>query len=162
MNRSLTNVIFGGYGTAPTKGKVESCDVETHKCHQEIDANSERRAARGGLWGFHGYLPSPRPPSSPALCLFSFSSLAAASEMLRDADRVIIVPGYGMAVANAQHTISALATLLKDKGCEVQCSTEGSTWKYRHGRGTGRGIAEALQRGMGTSKVREAAQCTRR
>ena len=35
--------------------------------------------------------------------------------MLRDADRVFIIPGYGMAVANAQHTISALTTLLKDK-----------------------------------------------
>eukprot|EP00798_Chlamydomonas_sp_ICE-L_P011249 gene11249-18874_t len=40
--------------------------------------------------------------------------------MLRDADRVLIVPGYGMAVANAQHTISTLSTLLKDKGATVK------------------------------------------
>ena len=41
MNRSLTNVIFGGYGTPPVAGKVESCDTETKKCHQEIDINSK-------------------------------------------------------------------------------------------------------------------------
>ena len=41
MNRSLANVIFGGYGVAPTKGKVESCDTQTHLCHQEIDVNCE-------------------------------------------------------------------------------------------------------------------------
>ena len=42
------------------------------------------------------------------------------SEMLREADHVIIVPGYGMAVANAQHTICTLSTLLKDKGTTVK------------------------------------------
>ena len=146
-----------------------ACDVETHKRHQEIDANSEwreGREGRGGLWGFLiisclRCVPSlhTRPPSSLALCLFSLSSLSAASEMLRDADRVIIVPGYGMAVANAQHTISALATLLKDKGCEVQCSTGGSTWKYRLRRGSG--AWDDATQGWGGGARYGAPQCTR-
>jgi NAD(P) transhydrogenase len=37
MNRSLTNVIFGGYSAPEKKGKSESCDVETKLCHTEVD-----------------------------------------------------------------------------------------------------------------------------
>ena len=35
------------------------------------------------------------------------------------ARKVIIVPGYGMAVAQAQHKVRELASLLEKKGCEV-------------------------------------------
>jgi len=35
------------------------------------------------------------------------------------AQRVVIVPGYGLAVAQAQHTIRELATLLEQRGVEV-------------------------------------------
>jgi len=35
------------------------------------------------------------------------------------ANRVIVVPGYGMAVAQAQHVVRDLAKLLEDKGVEV-------------------------------------------
>lgn len=47
--------------------------------------------------------------------------VATAAETLREANNVVIVPGYGMAVANAQHTVCTLSTLLKDKvgGCTV-------------------------------------------
>ncbi len=38
MNRSLANVIFGGYSVAK-KGPVELCDTETQLCHTEIDIN---------------------------------------------------------------------------------------------------------------------------
>jgi len=42
-------------------------------------------------------------------------------EMLLDtADRVVIVPGYGMAVAQAQHAVAELAQLLDDDGIEVE------------------------------------------
>ncbi|MEO0367325.1 MAG: Re/Si-specific NAD(P)(+) transhydrogenase subunit beta [Pseudomonadota bacterium] len=37
-----------------------------------------------------------------------------------DADQVVIVPGYGMAVANAQHPVSDLTKMLKDKGVNVR------------------------------------------
>jgi NAD(P) transhydrogenase subunit beta len=36
------------------------------------------------------------------------------------ARRAVIVPGYGMAVAQAQHVVRDLANLLNDRGCEVE------------------------------------------
>jgi H+-translocating NAD(P) transhydrogenase subunit beta len=39
--------------------------------------------------------------------------------MLAYADRVIVVPGYGLAVAQAQHTVRELADLLEQRGVEV-------------------------------------------
>ncbi|MFA5072609.1 MAG: NAD(P)(+) transhydrogenase (Re/Si-specific) subunit beta [Nitrospirota bacterium] len=47
------------------------------------------------------------------------SALDAAS-MMRYARRVIIVPGYGMAVAQAQHKVWELAKLLEEAGVEVK------------------------------------------
>ena len=42
-------------------------------------------------------------------------------EMLLDvADRVVIVPGYGMAVAQAQHAVAELAELLESNGIDVE------------------------------------------
>jgi NAD(P) transhydrogenase subunit beta len=42
-------------------------------------------------------------------------------EMLLDvADRVVIVPGYGMAVAQAQHAVAELAELLEEDGVDVE------------------------------------------
>ena len=43
-----------------------------------------------------------------------------AGYMLAYADRVIIVPGYGMAVAQAQHKIWELVQLLQDRGVDVK------------------------------------------
>jgi NAD(P) transhydrogenase subunit beta len=40
--------------------------------------------------------------------------------VLADARRVVIVPGYGMAVAQAQHTVRDLANLLEQRGTEVE------------------------------------------
>ena len=40
--------------------------------------------------------------------------------MLDGAQRVIIVPGYGMAVAQAQHTVRQLAHMLEEKGTKVE------------------------------------------
>ncbi|MBR8347996.1 Re/Si-specific NAD(P)(+) transhydrogenase subunit beta [Burkholderia ambifaria] len=42
------------------------------------------------------------------------------AELLREAKRVIIVPGYGMAVAQAQHTVFELTKLLREKGVDVR------------------------------------------
>ncbi len=39
--------------------------------------------------------------------------------MLSYAQKVVIVPGYGMAVAQAQHSVAELAALLEEKGIEV-------------------------------------------
>ena len=42
------------------------------------------------------------------------------AQMIGDANNVVIVPGYGMAVANAQHPVSDLTKILKDKGVNVR------------------------------------------
>jgi len=45
---------------------------------------------------------------------------AETAELLRDAKSVIIVPGYGMAVAQAQHTVYEITKLLREKGINVR------------------------------------------
>ncbi|KVF23095.1 NAD(P) transhydrogenase subunit beta [Burkholderia vietnamiensis] len=47
-------------------------------------------------------------------------SATETAELLREAKRVIIVPGYGMAVAQAQHTVFELTKLLREKGVDVR------------------------------------------
>ena len=42
------------------------------------------------------------------------------AELLRDAKSVIIVPGYGMAVAQAQHTVNDITRHLRGKGVNVR------------------------------------------
>jgi len=42
------------------------------------------------------------------------------AELLRHAKHVIIVPGYGMAVAQAQHTVYEITKAMRDKGVEVR------------------------------------------
>ena len=42
------------------------------------------------------------------------------AEMLRDAKNVIIVPGYGMAVAQAQHTVYEITKALRERGINVR------------------------------------------
>jgi NAD(P) transhydrogenase subunit beta len=43
-----------------------------------------------------------------------------AVEILRAARSMIVIPGYGMAVSQAQHATRDLANVLKDQGCEVR------------------------------------------
>jgi H+-translocating NAD(P) transhydrogenase subunit beta len=45
---------------------------------------------------------------------------AEAAELLRDAKNVIIVPGYGMAVAQAQHTVYEITRRLRERGVNVR------------------------------------------
>ena len=47
-------------------------------------------------------------------------SAAETAELLREAKNVIIVPGYGMAVAQAQHTVYEITKLLREKGVNVR------------------------------------------
>lgn len=79
MNRSILNVVFGGFGTSSGAApSSEQVDGEV----QEIEA--------------------------PEL-----------ADQLAHAKRVVIVPGYGMAVARAQHPVYELAKLLGDRGVDV-------------------------------------------
>jgi NAD(P) transhydrogenase subunit beta len=45
---------------------------------------------------------------------------AETAELLRESKNVIIVPGYGMAVAQAQHTVFEITKLLRAKGVNVR------------------------------------------
>jgi NAD(P) transhydrogenase subunit beta len=47
------------------------------------------------------------------------TSASDAAILMAYANRVIVVPGYGMAVAQAQHVVRVMAKLLEDRGVEV-------------------------------------------
>lgn len=81
MNRSIFNVIFGGFG-----------------------AEGEAAAAGGG--------DGDRAVKS--------GSADDASFIMKNASSVIIVPGYGMAVAQAQHALREMADILKAEGVKVR------------------------------------------
>ena len=57
--------------------------------------------------------------AQPAGEAVAISALETA-ELLRDSKNVIIVPGYGMAVAQAQHTVFEITKLLREKGVNVR------------------------------------------
>ncbi|MBL8415116.1 MAG: Re/Si-specific NAD(P)(+) transhydrogenase subunit beta [Propionivibrio sp.] len=57
--------------------------------------------------------------AQPAGEVVPISSVDTA-ELLRDAKSVIIVPGYGMAVAQAQHTVFEITKHLRDKGVNIR------------------------------------------
>jgi proton-translocating NAD(P)+ transhydrogenase subunit beta len=82
MNRSIWNVIFGGFGAAPPK------------------------KAAGG-------------PAPPAGDVQEMDAVALAAR-LRISKSVIIVPGYGMAVARAQHAVRELTEVLRASGVNVR------------------------------------------
>ena len=80
MNRSIFNVIFGGFGSAPEAAAA---------------AGADDRVAKAG-------------------------SADDAAFIMKNAQNVIIVPGYGMAVAQAQHALREMADLLTEAGVNVK------------------------------------------
>ena len=80
MNRSLINVIAGGFGT--DGGAV-------------VAGKKEDRPVKAG-------------------------SAEDAAYLMQNAGSVIVVPGYGMAVAQAQHALREMADLLKKNGVTVK------------------------------------------
>jgi NAD(P) transhydrogenase subunit beta len=80
MNRSLSNVLFSGFGSGVAAGSAEQGSEGSMK---EIDATD-------------------------------------AAVMMAYADKVIIIPGYGMAVAQAQHKVWEFARFLEERGVTVK------------------------------------------
>ncbi|WP_336250158.1 NAD(P)(+) transhydrogenase (Re/Si-specific) subunit beta [Stomatohabitans albus] len=78
MNRSLANVMLGGFGAEDSSGAVEVTGT-----HTEVTA-------------------------------------VEAAEALKNANEVIIAPGYGMAVAQAQYPVAELTRKLRDAGVNVR------------------------------------------
>jgi len=83
MNRSLFNVIFGGFGDTDST-------IDTEGSSTKIKGSIKKTTA------------------SDVAILMNYSQ------------RIIIVPGYGLAVAQAQHAIHELEQLLIGKGIEVK------------------------------------------
>jgi NAD(P) transhydrogenase subunit beta len=81
MNRSIFNVILGGFGT-DAEGAAAA-------------GGSDDRTVKAG-------------------------SADDAAFLMKNAGSVIIVPGYGMAVAQAQHALREMSDLLKEAGVEVR------------------------------------------
>jgi proton-translocating NAD(P)+ transhydrogenase subunit beta len=81
MNRSIFNVILGGFGTEG--GTVVA------------SAGDEDRTVRTG-------------------------SADDAAFLMKNAGSVVVVPGYGMAVAQAQHALREMAEILKRDGVQVR------------------------------------------
>jgi proton-translocating NAD(P)+ transhydrogenase subunit beta len=72
-----------------------------------------------GGFGTGGGAPAPAAGTAPAGEVQPISAPETA-ELLRNAKNVIVVPGYGMAVAQAQHTVYEITKFLRDKGVSVR------------------------------------------
>ncbi|HUR88313.1 MAG TPA: Re/Si-specific NAD(P)(+) transhydrogenase subunit beta [Ramlibacter sp.] len=72
-----------------------------------------------GGFGTGGGAPAAAGGAQPAGEVQPISAVETA-ELLRDAKNVIIVPGYGMAVAQAQHTVYEITKFLREKGINVR------------------------------------------
>ena len=72
--------------------------------------------------GFGGGAPAPASTGGVTAPVGEVVAISAneTAELLRDAKSVIIVPGYGMAVAQAQHTVYEITKFLREKGVNVR------------------------------------------
>ena len=88
-----------------------------------IMCNAMNRSFLGviaGGFGTDGGAPAPKGEGvQPAGEVIPISAVETA-EMLKEAKDVIIVPGYGMAVAQAQHTVYEITKALRERGINVR------------------------------------------
>ncbi len=74
-----------------------------------------------GAFGSDGSSATPGPQSGAALGpVPNEATVEESTEVLRAARSVIFIPGYGMAVSQAQHAVRELTALLQDNGAEVR------------------------------------------
>jgi H+-translocating NAD(P) transhydrogenase subunit beta len=72
------------------------------------------------LGGFGGEITAAAAPGSAAARSVKSGSADDAAFVLCNAETVVIVPGYGLAVARAQHAVKELAAKLTEKGISVK------------------------------------------
>ncbi|MGZ8378841.1 MAG: NAD(P)(+) transhydrogenase (Re/Si-specific) subunit beta [Gemmatirosa sp.] len=85
----------------------------------QIMCKAMNRSLANVLFGAFGAAPSASGRSAAGLTVKSVTAEDAAIQ-LGYATKVIVVPGYGMAVAQAQHVVRELAELIERKGGEVK------------------------------------------
>jgi NAD(P) transhydrogenase subunit beta len=73
-----------------------------------------------GGFGTSGGTASPSATSSDIEGEITSISAQETAELLKDAKNIVIVPGYGMAVAQAQHTVYEITKFLKERGANVR------------------------------------------
>ncbi len=73
-----------------------------------------------GGFGTGGGAPAPSANGTQPAGEVTAVSAPDTASLLQDARSVIIVPGYGMAVAQAQHTVFEITKLLREKGVNVR------------------------------------------
>jgi NAD(P) transhydrogenase subunit beta len=70
--------------------------------------------------GDSGPVAAPAPGAGPTNVNINQASVEEAAELFKSAQSVIVVPGYGMAVSQAQHAVKDLAAALEKNGCTVR------------------------------------------
>jgi NAD(P) transhydrogenase subunit beta len=70
------------------------------------------------VFGGFGAQVSAKPGQTPQGTVTQ-TTIAETAQLLTQARRVIVVPGYGMAVAQAQHAVKEITSLLAERGCKV-------------------------------------------
>lgn len=83
-------------------------------------AKAMNRSFWNVLFGAFGSLPGAAAQAPVSGRAPNEASLDDALEVLAAAQTVIVVPGYGMAVSQAQHALNELATMLEQAGCDVR------------------------------------------
>jgi NAD(P) transhydrogenase subunit beta len=73
-----------------------------------------------GGFGTGGGTPAPKGDAAQPAGEVVPVSATETAELLKDAKSVIIVPGYGMAVAQAQHTVYEITKHLREKGVNIR------------------------------------------
>jgi len=73
-----------------------------------------------GGFGSEGGAPAPKSEGAQPAGEVNPILAPETAELLRESKNVIIVPGYGMAVAQAQHTVYEITKVLRDKGVNVR------------------------------------------
>jgi H+-translocating NAD(P) transhydrogenase subunit beta len=73
-----------------------------------------------GGFGGEGAMPAKKPDGGEPVGEVVPVNALETAELLRESKNVIIVPGYGMAVAQAQHTVYEITKHLREKGINVR------------------------------------------